>query len=493
MDAGALVGHLVRPGTVYALLGEHRHRLFPDSLFADLFPSGRGRPSVPGDVIATVMVLQALEGLSDRDAVEALRSDLRWKVAAGLRLDDDGFDPTVLVLWRNKLRASDRPKRIFEAVQAVVAETGAIKGKTRRVLDSTVLDDAVVRQDAIMQLVAQIRKVRRFIPAIRTVVLRAHDYDGPGAKPACAWNDPADIERVVTELVWDAVELIVACETLDLTDEQADAVGMLGLVAQQDVEPGDKPGTWRIARRTVKNRMVSVHDPESRHVHKTTSNYRDGFKGHIGVEPDTGIITATDLTAGNVGDAQAAPDLIADEAAGIEVLGDSAYGAGEFRNHLNERGMSATIKPGPLRPAVEGGFTIDDFHLDANQVTCPNGVTVTLTCRRTATFGARCRGCPVRSRCTKAAAGRSISFHQHHDLLVAARRQAHTDTFAETYRQHRPMVERSIAWMIRRGHRKVRYRGIERNRIAWSQRAAAVNLQRLLALGLHHDGTWQIA
>lgn len=493
MDAGALVGHLVRPGTVYALLAEHRQRLFPDVFFADLFKSGRGRPSVPSEVVATVMVLQALEGLSDRDAIEALRSDIRWKVAAGLRLDDEGFHPTVLTLWRNKFRDSDRPQRIFDAVKQVVAESGAIAGKTRRVLDSTVLDDAVVRQDAIMQLVAQIRKVRRLIPAARKVVVRAHDYDGPSAKPACVWNDPTDIERVVTELVNDAIELIIACENLELSDEQADAVGMLALVAQQDVEPGDKPGTWRIARRTAPDRMVSVHDRESRHVHKTTSNYRDGFKGHIAVEPDTGIITATDLTAGNVGDAQAAPELIADEEPGTEVLGDSAYGAGEFRDHLNQRGMNATIKPGPLRPAVENGFTIDDFELDGNTVTCPNGVTVTLSRKQTATFGARCRGCRLRARCTKAAAGRAIRFHQHHDLLVAARRQARTTAFDETYRTHRPMVERSIAWMVRRGHRKVRYRGIERNRNAWSQRAAAVNLQRLLALGLHHNGTWQIA
>jgi IS5 family transposase len=425
-----------------------------------------------------------------------LRSDLRWKVAAGLRLDDEGFHPTVLTLWRNKFRTSTRPQRIFDAVKQVVAESGAIKGKTRRVLDSTVLDDAVVRQDAIMQLVAQIRKVRRLIPAARRVVLRAHDYDGPGAKPACVWDDPADIERVVTELVWDAVELIVACETLELSEEQADAVGMLGLVAQQDVEPSDRPGTWRIARRTAPDRMVSVIDAESRHVHKTTSNYRDGFKGHIAVEPDTGIITATDLTAGNVGDVQAAPGLIADEEPGIEVLGDSAYGAGEFRNHLNQRGMTATIKPGPIRPAVEGGFTIDDFDLDpeANTVTCPNDVTVTLSKKRTATFGAKCRGCRLRSRCTKAANGRSISFHQHHVLLVAARRHARTRGFNDVYRQHRPMVERSIAWMVRRGHRKVRYRGVVRNRIGWSHRAAAVNLQRLLALGLtHNDNTWTIA
>ena len=102
LDAAALCGHLVGAGTVYALLAEHRLRLFPDVLFADLFPNRRGRPSVPADVIATVMVLQGLEGLSDRDAVRALRTNIAWKVAAGLALDDEGFHPTVLTLWRNK-------------------------------------------------------------------------------------------------------------------------------------------------------------------------------------------------------------------------------------------------------------------------------------------------------------------------------------------------------------------------------------------------------
>ena len=116
LDAQALVGHLVPVGTVYAFLAKHRQRVFPDELFADLFPSGRGRPSVRADVIATVMVLQALGNLSDRDWIAALRTDLRWKVAAGVTLDDEGFHPTVLTLWRNTLRGSDRPQRIFEAV-----------------------------------------------------------------------------------------------------------------------------------------------------------------------------------------------------------------------------------------------------------------------------------------------------------------------------------------------------------------------------------------
>jgi transposase len=116
LDAAALCRHLVPEGSVYAFLADHRSELFPDQLFADLFPSGRGRPSVPADVVATVMVLQALEGLSDREAAAQLRQSIAWKVACGLSLADPGFHPTVLTLWRTRLRGSDRPERIFEAV-----------------------------------------------------------------------------------------------------------------------------------------------------------------------------------------------------------------------------------------------------------------------------------------------------------------------------------------------------------------------------------------
>jgi hypothetical protein len=245
-------------------------------MFADLFGSGRGRPSVPADVVATVMVLQALEGLSDRDAITQLRTNIAWKVAAGRSLTDEGFHPTVLTLWRNKLRASERPQRIFDAVREVIDATSILAGRTRRALDSTVLDDAVTRQDAIMQLVAQIRRVRRLAPAARALVLVAHDYDHDAGKPACAWNDRADIDRVVTELVGDAHTIVIALDGVELEQVQQEAVGLLALVAGQDVEPGEMEGTWRIAPVTRPDRMVSVHDPESRHVHKTTSNYRDG-------------------------------------------------------------------------------------------------------------------------------------------------------------------------------------------------------------------------
>src|SRR3712207_353584 len=145
LDAGALCGHLVAPSSVYGFLARHRRRLFPDELFADLFPSGRGRPSVPADVVASVLLMQQLEGLSDRQAVEALRSDIRWKAACGLALDDEGFHPTVLTYWRNRLSRSERPHRIDEAVKAVAEQTGVFSGRSRRGVGSTGFDEAGAR------------------------------------------------------------------------------------------------------------------------------------------------------------------------------------------------------------------------------------------------------------------------------------------------------------------------------------------------------------
>jgi IS5 family transposase len=496
LDAAALCGHLIAANSVAGFLASHRRELFPDELFADLFPSATGRPSVPADVVATVMVLQALEGLTDRDAIQQLRTNIAWKVATGLALDDPGFHPTVLTLWRNRLRASERPQRIFEAVGEVVRATGVLSGRQRRALDSTVLDDAVTRQDTVTQVVAQIRGVRRLVPETRALELTGHDYESAARKPVCAWNDPADIERVVTAVVNDAHAVLDAVVGRDLEPDQADAVGLLALVAGQDVEPGDGEGSWRIARRTVPDRIVSVHDPESRHVHKSMSVYRDGFKGHIAVEPETGLVTACELTAGDVGDAQAAPGLLRAEPEDIEVLGDSAYGAGAFRAELAARGRVAIIKPASLQRAIPGGFTVDDFAVDlsAGTVTCPQGHTVGITRTSRADFGPRCRGCSLHDRCTTALEGKQLRVHPHHTLLAAARRQAETPEFQAVYRHERPMVERTLSWLVRRGHRRVAYRGVARNRIWWSHRAAAVNLQRLLNLGLSHTAAgWAVA
>ena len=490
LDAAAVCGHLVRAGSVYAFLAEHHHRLFPDELFADLFPSGRGRPSVPADVIATVMVLEALEGRSDRDAIDQLRTNIAWKVAAGRSLTDEGFHPTVLTLWRNKLRASERPERIFDAVRAVIAETGVLRGKTRRAIDSTVLDDAVATQDTVTQLISAIRRVRRLVPAAAALELDGHDYSDPG-KPRIAWDDDEARQALISMLVADALAVLDAVEELELAAEAADAVGMLALVAGQDVEPGENEGTWRIAQRTARDRVISTVDPDTRHVHKSVSSYRDGYKAHVVVEPATGLICGQRLTAGNAPDGPTGVELMDHEPAGRQVLADSAYGSGETRVALRRRKHRLAIKPWPT--ANTGLFGRDDFSVDydTRSASCPAGHTVALTASGVAYFDRYCHQCPLRQRCTTSARGRKLNLSEHDAELVEARRAWRDGDFAADYRRWRPMVERTIAWLVRPG-RRVAYRGIDRNRIWLAHRAAALNLQRLITLGLTNQGTWQL-
>lgn len=508
---GSVAGHLLPAGGVFAFLAEHRRRLFPESMFADLFPSGRGRPSVPADVVATVLVLQALHGLSDREAAEAVTFDLRWKAACGLPVTAAAFHPTTLTYWRRRLAASDRPDRVFDAVRDVVAATGVLRGKTRRALDSTVLDDAVATQDTVTQLIAAVRRVARTVPDGARIVARAatvsgHDYTGAG-KPQIAWDDRSARAALVDGLVRDALAVLAAVQAAGPLPEgpAADAVGLLALVAGQDVEqvldPDDpgRPGRWRIAQRVAEDRVISTVDPDARHAHKTVRQRRDGFKAHVVVEPDTGLITAAAITKASgpdTGDAVVGAQLLHRDVtinAPIEVLGDSAYGTGPMLAALAAAGHVATIKPWPLRHPIPGGFTAADFTVDeANRtVTCPAGHTVGFTpTKRIARFHDRCTACPLRARCTTSPTGRAVLLATHDGLQRAHRARAATSEFRTAYRQHRPMVERSIAWLTR-GQRRLRYRGVAKNNAWLHLRAAAINLRRLLTLGLHtYTSTW---
>src|SRR5664279_127204 len=216
----------VAADSIYGLLHRECARLFPDESFADLF-TDIGRRSVPPMIVAVVMVLQRIEGCSDREAVDRFSFDARWKYAAGgLNFDYPGFVHTVLVDMRARLADSAGPDRVFEVTLAAAKQAGLVGRK--RVLDSTALYDAVATMDTVTLIRSAIR------------------------------------------------------------------------------------GLMRIARRVAKDRVISTVDPEARHGHKTAARGFDGFKGHLGIDPDTEIITATEVTAGNASDGSVARDLIAD-------------------------------------------------------------------------------------------------------------------------------------------------------------------------------------
>jgi len=348
--------------------------------------------------------------------------------------------------------------------------------------------------DTVTQLVAAIRRARRLVPLACKARVGAHDYDQPG-KPVCAWDDPAAKQALVTGLVNDALAVLAAIEGVELGGEQAEAVALLALVAGQDVEAGERPGAWRIARKVAKDRVLSTVDPQARHTRKTSAHKRDGYKAHVAAEPQSGLFTECALTAASAPDGPTGVELLDGEEPGLEVLGDSGYGSGETRAALRAAKHAQTIKPGPLTSAVPGGFTKHDFTIDtqAGTVTCPAGSKARITPSGQASFGKRCQRCPLRQRCTTASGGRTIHVHPHEDELRAARRRATTRGFQDSYRRWRPMVERSIAWLVADGCRRVPYLGIERNHVWLSVRVAALNLRRLLVLGLtRRDGAWAL-
>ena len=492
----------VAPDSIYGLLHRECFALFPDELFGDLF-TDIGRRSIPPMIVATVMVLQRLEGLSDREAVERFSFDVRWKYAAGgLDFDHPGFAHTVLVDMRARLARSAHPGRIFEVALGAAREAGLV-GR-RRVLDSTALYDAVTTMDTVTLLRSGIRGLLAAAgereDGLRALLVRDDDYRASG-KPACDWDDRASREALVDALARDANALLLALEGEVLPDDLAQAAALLATLVGQDLET-DAAGTLRIARRVAPDRVISTVDPDARHGHKTSARGFDGYKGHIALDPDSEIVTSTAVTPGNSGDAAVAPELLAPDLAAegpLTVYGDAAYGAGELLGTLEAAGASLRIKVQP--PVAPGGrFGKDAFAVDlaAASVTCPAGVSVPLRPsgdRRIATFGLACAACPLAARCTTDRRGRSISVGPHEAQLARARAAGREPAWKDDYRANRPKVERRIGHLMRRRHggRRARVRGRPKVAADFSLLAAAINLARLAVLGLfRHGATWAV-
>jgi hypothetical protein len=509
-------------GSIYGFLFRERDRLFPDDLFADVF-AAIGRRSVPPSVVATVMVLQRLEGLSDREAVDRFTFDARWRYAAGVGGWDGagptGFAHTVLVDMRERLRRSARPDRVFEVALTAARQAGLV-GR-RRVLDSTPLYDSVATMDTVTLIRSAVRGLLSVADPVlaqqlRTVLTSGDQYVTAG-KPVIDWDDEAARTALVDARARDGHALLEALEgRAGLSEAVQQAAKLLATVLGQDLESDpDNPGGWRIARRVAKDRVISTVDPQARHGHKTNHRGFDGYKGHVALDPDSEIITAVAVTPANTGDAEPVAHLIGDLTspdpairpdAGDDtaaVYGDSAYGAGDVLEQLETAGIEAMTKVQPP-VAADGMFAKDQFdiNLEDQTVTCPNGDTVPIRTVRgnkklagQAEFGLRCRTCPLAEMCTKSKTGRRITISRHEARLTAARSRQNDPAWKANYRATRPKAERKLAHLVRRRHggRRARMRGTLRIAADFTLLAAAVNLARLARLGLFHTrGGWAL-
>src|SRR5436190_12171090 len=286
------------------------------------------------------MVLQRLEGLSDREAADRFAFDVRWRYAAGVAdavagEETASFAHTVLVDFRARLRASADPDRIFRVTCQLARQLGLVGVK--RVLDSAPLEDAVTTQDTVTMLRGAIRGLLRGCPPelrakVGAGLQREDDYVAPG-KPACDWTDRAAREALVDALVRDAYRAHFALRDQRLDPPTAEAAVLLATVTGQDIEE-TTDGRFRIFAGTAPDRVISTVDPQARHGHKTAAHGVDGYKAHVAVDPDSEVITAAEVSPAVTGDAALAPTLLGDLAhdqdpqAARAVYGDSAYGTG---------------------------------------------------------------------------------------------------------------------------------------------------------------------
>jgi Transposase DDE domain/Transposase domain (DUF772) len=501
-------------GSVYRFLARERTRLFPAELFADLFQP-TGRRSVPPSILAVVMVLQRLEGLSDREAADRFAFDVRWRYAAGVAdavagEETASFAHTVLVDLRARLRRSQDPDRVFRVTCQLARQAGMVG--VRRVLDSAPLEDAVTTQDTVTMLRGAIRGLLRACPPelkakVRAGLQREDDYAAPG-KPACDWTDRVAREALVDALVRDAYRAHYALRGERLNPRVAEAAVLLATVTGQDIEE-TTDGRFRIFEGTAPDRVISTVDPEARHGHKTAAHGFDGYKAHLAVDPDSEIICAAEVSAATAGDAAVAPTLLGEftsdhegggHAARAVIYGDSAYGTGAHLAWLDQQQLTPMVKAQlPTAPGTR--FAKDQFRIDlaAGTVTCPARVTTPILPASQgggrAWFGAACSVCPLRDACTSSVRGRVVTIHPHEAELAAARARQRDPAWLADYRATRPKVERKLAHLLRRRHggRRARMRGLERVAQDFKLLAAATNLARFASLGLRSTASgWQV-
>jgi len=350
--------------------------------------------------------------------------------------------------------------------------------------------------------------------ALRAGLSSGDDYAGNG-KPQIDWDDRAAREELIDSRARDGFAVLALLDGRRLADPVGQAAALLATVLGQDLEEGPD-NVFRVARRVAKDRVISTVDPDTRHGHKTSARGFDGYKAHTAVDPDSEIITAATVTPGNAGDASVAEDLIADlvgdqpgqaepKLAGPEVAessagedaeqaavyGDNAYGTGSFHDRLGQAGIADRCKT--QAPTAAGGlFSKDRFgiDLDAGAVTCPGGITAPIRPARagggTAYFASACPPCPLRTQCTTAAGGRTVSVGPHEQTLTDARARQADPAWVADYRGTRPKVERKLGHLMRRRHggRRARVRGTTRVDADFRLLAAAVNLARMAVLDL---------
>ncbi len=380
-------GDLLPGDSIYSLLAEHGHRIVRDEDFADCYAERSGRPSIPPSLLAKVMLLAYRDGLSDERAMEALRFDLRWKVALDLPVDHPGFHPTTLVRFRARLLLHGRERLVFERSLCLAKELGLVDEATEQIVDSTPMLGAAAVQDTASLVRSGVRKL---IDAVKSCDQHAafeleselrFDYARPREKPEGDWSDREARQALLGEVARDAERALRAVEgegELAAAEAVAEAAKLLREIVGQEFEVSDDEVS-RVRRGRRTRQVLSAHDPEMRHGRKTAAKPFTGYKLHAAAATEAPLLTSICVSPANEHDGQHAGTLIDQEPEGRRpkrVIGDTAYGNIETREALEERSVEV-LAPVDTTSPKDGAIAKDAFAVDleAQTVTCPRGET----------------------------------------------------------------------------------------------------------------------
>ena len=494
--------HPVAKDSIYGRMAAVRDQLFSDDDLAQMYCPDNGRPSLPPSLMCGVLLLQFHDGVSDEEAVERLRYDLRWKVALGLPLDYAGFHPTSLVVFRRQLLKHGQERYAFDRFLKVAREAGFLPEKMRQLQDTMAMKGAGAAQDTYTLL----RKgIRRLLKAMgfavpekrRGLQVNLQRYLESDKKAAIDWADPQARAKELAVLVRDA-DAALALASCQADDDEVRSTGwMLTKIIGDDVVLGEG-GAPELGEGVARDRMMSWTDPEMRHGRKSASRRWNGDRVQVAEEPETELIVGVEVVDGNAGDGDGLLPMVDSVEEHLEVkvegvTGDTAYGSCENRVACAARGIDLVSPMGrPRDPEVDKSafeIRIDEAVV---RVICPQGQTTTDYCEVKDEAGRKvkqfvfarevCVSCPLFERCVKGkVTGRTLTLHYYEDVLRAARGRQETAEFKEIYRE-RAKVERKIAELVAHGLRQARYVGRAKKRLQALWTAALVNLKRLFKL-----------
>jgi transposase len=514
-EADTLYGDFVGKRTFYGYLASQRGELFRDEDFAALYCPNNGRPSVPPSLLATALVLQTYDGVSDEEATRRATFDLQWKVALGIELDVRPFAKSTFQEFRAQLIVHKQTGAIFQRSLEVAKHREVWKKghppqerqHIKLALDTThilgrgaVKDTYNLLADGIVQVLRALATLGSFdLTELAEEVGCARYVQGPSLKGQADvdWTSVKARQQFLAEIVGDAEQLLdlVRGTRSDLTKDSPEdqelvaAAEVLARILAQDIER-DEQGP-RLRRGVAPDRLISIHDPEMRHGRKSSSHRFNGHKAQVAVDTDSQLITAVDVLPGNAADSERALEVVdASEAATgcevEEVIGDCAYGAGETRAEFAASGRALVAKTPEIQN--HGYFVKTDFQiaLEAGTCTCPNHQQ-TRDFRPakdgggTFVFGmATCAACPLRTQCTRGQGGRTVHVHPREILLQQARELQASPAF-DKYRRRRQVVEHRIARLVQLGIRQARYFGRTKTLFQVCLAAAVANLTLLAA------------